>query len=200
MSSDLENAIRAVSMGNPSQVADANAFLLAFVESDDAWQPALDLVETATDDFISSFASNFLYTKIRKHWSSLNPDQRHAVFNVLSTKLNALAMHPGVANKLVVNRVSLALLCVCSRIPNGISAFATQAFLFFRAPEFQNRAPGPQLVALEMLNVVPTEVHSTRITISLYSPNVAGFFSGGPAGCCTGRAARTGGGVAGAVT
>lgn len=158
MSSDLENAIQAVSLGNPSQVADANAFLLSFVESDEAWQPALDLVQTSTDDFISSFASNFLYTKIRKHWSRLNSDQRQAVFNVLSAKLNALASHHGVVNKLVVNRVSLALLCVCSRIPNGISAFASQAFMFFRAPDFQNRGQGPQLVALEMLSVVPTEV------------------------------------------
>jgi hypothetical protein len=164
MSTGLEAAIRAVSCGGPAQVAEANTFLLAFVESDEAWQPALDLVRSSTNDFISSFASNFLYTKIRKHWSKLNQEQRQEVFGILSVKLNDLAKQSAAVNKLVVNRLALALLCICSRIPNGVKSFVSHAFTLYSDPQFQGLGSGPKLIALEMLAVVPGEVSQLDIS------------------------------------
>lgn len=157
MSNSLAKAIQAIAIGNPSQVAEANAFLLAFVDSDDAWQPALDVIRLTADDFSSSFAANFLYTKIRRHWSHLNPAQRQQVFSILSLKLRDLSQIAS-ASRIVVNRIALALFCICSRIPSGIASFASQAFQFFSSPDFKGLDPAPQLIALEMLSIMPGEV------------------------------------------
>ena len=89
------------------------------------------------------------------------------MFGILSAKLHDLAMQAAAVNKLVLNRIALALFCICSRIPNGLDSFASQAFLFFGSPEFQSRGSGPQLIALEMLSVMPGEVNSVVEMISV---------------------------------
>ena len=157
-SSDLDRAIQAVCSGNPQLIAEANSFLLSYVDSDEAWQPTLDIIRRANNDFVCSFASNFLHTKIRKHWSKLNQVQKQEVFGVLSNKLADFAKQPTMPNKLAINRISLALLCICSRLPDGIPSFASQAFTFYSSPELQCFGAIPPLISLEMLTVIPGEV------------------------------------------
>jgi hypothetical protein len=159
---ELESAILLLSHGSPDQISAANKFLMAFIETDDAWRPALELVSVSQNDYVCSFASNLVYTKLRKHWNKLNQPQRQEVFGILSEKLKQLALKPSVNNKMVVNRIALALLCMCTRTPNGLKAFATQAASFFTSPEYVY--PSAKLVALDMMSSIPSEVDQLDVT------------------------------------
>lgn len=160
MSSELEAVIMALASSDPARIASANSFLISYMETDASWKPCLDLVGSP-NDFIRAFASNFLYTKLRKHWSKLSIEQRNEVFSILSTKIQEIARAPTVAERMVVNRLALALFVMCTRISNGVDSFLTQAMIFIKGAEYGT--PIAKLVGLEMLQVVPPEVEQLDV-------------------------------------
>jgi hypothetical protein len=160
MVSELEAVIVALASGDPTRIASANTFLISYMETDASWRPCLDLVGSS-NDFIRAFASNFLYTKLRKHWSKLNAEQRNEVFSILSMKIQELARGSALIERMVVNRLSLALFVMCTRTSSGVDSFLTQAMIFIKGAEYGTAVA--KLVGLEMLQVVPPEVEQLDV-------------------------------------
>ena len=78
----LEGAIRAVLSGG-SRVKEANDFIYSFVELAEAFEPSLALFQNPDDD-VRFFASNIIYSKVKKHWATqLNAAQQDEIYRFL---------------------------------------------------------------------------------------------------------------------
>ena len=78
----LEAAILSLVSGDATALREANSFLLGFVETADAWKASLDLIQSP-NEHVRFFASNILYTKVKRHWQQLNSTQQDEIYRFL---------------------------------------------------------------------------------------------------------------------
>ena len=81
----FQQAIVALLTGQ--NVVEANNFLIAFTDSDEAWLASIRCIEGSNDFAVKYFAANILYTKVRKHWSQLAENGRTQVYASLANML-----------------------------------------------------------------------------------------------------------------
>lgn len=188
-SGNLEGAI--VSLLRGESIAEANAFILSFAETESAWQPCTILISSpTTSDPVRFFAANILYTKIRKHWHQLNSEQRDNLFLFLMGVVSSLTGAASEVNnmltgdrKMFVSRVILSLACVCTRAPGGIASYLQTAFGLVDLTALPNASStstststsflttGSPLLALsrillglDMLTVLPAEIEALDVS------------------------------------
>lgn len=101
MADPLEQAIVALLTGQ--NVIEANKFLLAFTDSDEAWLGSIRVIQNSTDYAARYFAANILYTKVRKHWSQLGETERNQIYAFLSETVICIGSAPDVG-ELHVNK------------------------------------------------------------------------------------------------
>ena len=151
--------------------AQANDFLVAFAESDQAWQTALQVIgevqaaaqqgqiDPGQVDQVAYFAANLLYNKVCKHWKRLPVELRPTLGNTLLQILRAVAQQQLHMGPVVVKTLCLSVVAVALRTPNGPSAQAGEALAIGAA----GTAPAVD-VSLQMLRQMPEEVDKVDIS------------------------------------
>ena len=175
----LEAAILSLVSGDATALREANSFLLGFVETADAWKASLDLIPSP-NEHVRFFASNILYTKVKRHWQQLNSTQQDEIYRFLINVVENLGQYTsataGTGNlkgsnehQAFVGRAILSLCCVCSFAKDGLAVFMDIAFrkidlLLIANPSEANVTNA--MVGLEMLHLLPTEVDAMDIGAS----------------------------------
>jgi hypothetical protein len=186
--SALESAINGLLSGDNVQISRSNEFLIQFVETNDAWKASLDLFQSS-NEHVRFFASNILYTKIKRHWSQLSSSQQDDIYRILinivenlgqyntATTLNGSARGSNEYHAFV-GRILLSLCSVCLFANEGLRVFLDIAFRKVNlllsngmgGMMGHDNNPNPSdsdcvnaLYGLEMLNLLPTEVDSMDV-------------------------------------
>lgn len=81
----------------------------------------------STNDGIRYFASNMLYTKVRKHWTQLSDVQKKDLYNVVGELLGSCDHAMTNMTKIYVNRLILTYFSICCHIPDGLKHYLSIA-------------------------------------------------------------------------
>lgn len=179
MAADLEAAIQSLISGDATALREANTFLLSFVETQDSWKASLDLFQSP-NEHVRFFASNILYTKVKRHWVQLNATQQDEIYRFLINVVENLGQYnsatAGTGNlkgsneyQAFVGRAILSLCCVCSFATDGLAVFMDIAFRKINLLLIANPSEADvmsAMVGLEMLHLLPTEVDAMDIGAS----------------------------------
>ena len=71
----VQHAVKALYGADPAQRQAANVWLTEFAGSQQAWDCVL-LLERGVDAEVQFFSTNILLNRVRKGWSTLQPDAR----------------------------------------------------------------------------------------------------------------------------
>ena len=162
----LEQSILGVFTG--SAVAEGNAYILSAVETDAVWGDALALFDHH-NEVVRFFASNIVYTKVKRHWGQLGVEQKESLFRVLMAVLDNAATLVGggyvsATLRQFFTRIMLSFSCVCAYAPGGIQLYIQTALRKLDLSTGTNAAM--VLLALEMLTVLPPEVEALDVSHS----------------------------------
>lgn len=162
-SRELERAILCILNGQ--NVNEGNAYILEFIETEIAWSASAALF-SSSNEHVRFFSANILYTKVRKHWDQLKTSQQDDLFRLLMDSLLATSTSGIIAvgsQKIFINRIILALACICTRASGGINMFVKTAFEMIDS-SFQSPSV---ILAIEMLTILPSEVESSDVIKSM---------------------------------
>ena len=159
MAKELEIVISQLLHG--INVVESNQYLLEFVEKDVAWEASLELFNAADPD-VRYFASNIVYSKIKKiaQWNQLSELQRNEIFDILIAHLNLATQTVGAGGNIYTNFLDRLILCfavVCSRAVGGISLYIKAAL------DRANHINFLSIIGLKMLCALPTEVEALEV-------------------------------------
>ena len=175
-SMSLEAAIQGLIGGDAQAIRQANSFLLSFVDTEAAWSSSLELFQSP-NEHVRFFASNILYTKVKRHWTQLNSAQQDEIYRFLINVVENFGQYNSATTNLkgsneyqaFLGRVILSLCCVCSFAKDGLAIFIDIAFRKINSLLLANPSEADvvsSMVGLEMMHLLPTEVDAMDIGAS----------------------------------
>uniref|UniRef100_A0A7S1XNF3 Importin N-terminal domain-containing protein n=1 Tax=Phaeomonas parva TaxID=124430 RepID=A0A7S1XNF3_9STRA len=119
---EVDAAITAMMAGN----GEANAYLMAFAETDAAWGVALELLGAGGSSPTCQFyAANMLHAKVSRHWRSLAPPQRGELCAALFALYDRVACGGARLETAAQHRFCLLTAALCARCgANDAAGFA----------------------------------------------------------------------------
>ena len=102
-------------------------FLLDYIDNIEGWQPLYNILLSSNSIEIKYFASNMLYSKLKKHWSQLDENNRKQLFDHLLRILEELVM----LNSNKVSPVTYLHLILTHFIHSKNQFICTFFFIFF---------------------------------------------------------------------
>ena len=156
----LRAAIHALYHGTSEQErAQANAWLMAFSGTAEAWGAASALLAEAEEE-VQYFGANLLYMKVRKEWDELPEEGKRGIYTGVQQLLRRCAPEAGAGP--AAWRLSpgarwlcLALAAAAAREKGAADRFVRDALQLAAEP---SAGGGTAAVAIELLTAVPQEV------------------------------------------